>query len=40
MDNPLRAALKAFDAAVRGAFDIVAAAAALWPPRVGDLVAR
>jgi hypothetical protein len=29
MDNPLRAALKVFDAAVRGAFDIVAA---FWRP--------
>ena len=29
MDNPLRAALKIFDAAVRGAFDIVAA---FWRP--------
>jgi hypothetical protein len=29
MDNPLRAALKTFDAAVRGAFDIIAA---FWRP--------
>jgi hypothetical protein len=31
MDNPLRAALKAFDTAVRGAFDIVAA---FWRPLI------